>query len=99
MLKINELNWTFCQFSQDDCFVTIHQGGELAATGEVQDIYFVNVLKTIGTEQYQEIYQQSFLELPLAINHINQKFSHWKFVNQLEADKNNEGGCGSCVAH
>lgn len=105
MLKINELNWTFCQFTHDDCLAIINQGGDLGPDGDVIDLYYVNVLKMdpeFNAETnvlYKEIYQKSFTSLQLAISEINTKFSNWKFVNLLDEQLSKSGGCGSCVAH
>jgi hypothetical protein len=106
MLKINDLNWTFCQFKQDDCTAVIHQGGENTPDGEYVDLFYVNVLKQLTQEGelesslYKEIHQEVFPTLDDAINYINSKFSHWNFINQLsELQDKSSGGCGSCVAH
>lgn len=105
VLKINELNWTFCQFAQDDCVAQIHQGGDLAANGEFQDLYYVNTLKVfaegadLAINPHKELHQVIFHDLTSAMNHINSQFKHWKFVNLLDAVSQKGSGCDSCVAH
>ncbi len=105
MLKINELNWTFCQFAHEDCVAQIHQGGELSIQGDFQDLYYVNILKmnadgdNLEVNPHKEIHQAVFQDLPAALNHINSQFMHWKFINVLDEASKKSGGCGSCVAH
>ena len=100
MLKINELNWTFCQYTHKECRALIHSGGELDVNGQYCDLYYVNVLKNDAEDgtSIQELQQSIFSTLHEALEYINNKFHHWKFDNQL-AEKKDLGGCGSCVAH
>ncbi len=105
VLKINELNWTFCQFKHEDCFAAIHQGGDMTPDGEFVDVFYVNILK-IDSEfdeqthaAYKEIHQEVFPHIADALEYINSHFSHWKFVNLLEEHNEKSSGCGSCVAH
>ncbi len=105
MLKINELNWTFCLFGHEEYISQIHQGGELAENGDFQDIYYVNILKAnadgdnLEENPHKEIHQEIFYNLADALKHINSQFSHWKFINVLDETAKKSGGCGSCVAH
>lgn len=105
MLKINELNWSFCHFSLENCIAQINHGGDLGIHDEFQELFYVNVLKKDNEEQNmekvlpKEIYQETFSTLLEALNYININFSHWKFINLLDEQSEKSGGCGSCVAH
>ncbi len=54
-------------------------------------IYYVTIVDLDGNE----VEQQSFPNLSLAIDRLNASYGHWPFVDQTQS----EAGCGSCHAH
>jgi hypothetical protein len=101
VFKINELNWTFCQFTNESCVALVHFGGELDHDGNFKELYFVNTLKVYEqeTQSHQVLFQEMFKDLETALDYINLKYSHWNFINLLDEKSKKSGGCGSCVAH
>ncbi len=52
-------------------------------------VYWVSVLK----EEFEEVFQKEFEGLGLALQWINEKYSHWDFVDTTKAQ---DSGCDSC---
>jgi len=92
---ITAQNWTYTGFESSELLAFIHLGAAPAAsdTQEAKLLYLVTVLKSLE----EEVFQLEFDSLDLAIDAINQRYSHWEFKDRGE--RSDGGGCGSCAAH
>ena len=57
----------------------------------------VEYLVTVLDENQNEVYQQGFKELELAIEFANDRYGSWDF-SEL-SNKSSDDGCGTCEAH
>ena len=89
---VNAENWTYTGYKSSDLLVLIHLGAE-PSEGETKVLYLVTLLKN----QEEEVFQLEYSELSKAIDSINQRYSHWEFVDR--AERLDDGGCGTCSAH
>ncbi|MDH4468423.1 MAG: hypothetical protein QE271_10215 [Bacteriovoracaceae bacterium] len=102
-MKINQDNWTYCQFRQGDLRAVINLGADFdSEESEPRTIYIVNVLN----EHHRAIREDEFGSLEEAVQHINHTYKNvWPFENQLKTvnvgkeDDGHGGGCSSCQAH
>lgn len=98
MLKVSMINlenWTHCNYINNDfkAIISFGSGPELS---DDEFEYFVTVID----KNNNEIHQDAFNDLELAINHANSKYSDiWEFNDELVKPESSGGGCSTCVAH
>lgn len=89
---INSKNWNYTGYTNGDFKAIIG----MFAIPDAPDTagYTVTVLEN----ELKEISNQDFESLNAATQHINQKFSHWDFLD-LKEKQSGGSGCDSCTAH
>lgn len=93
-MAITVENWNFSYFKLQDTKAFISFCAQpIENTGEVSIQYAV----TVTDSDENELFQQNFTELPLAIAQINERYKNWEFFNLSE--RSDKGGCGTCSAH
>ncbi|GAB4019416.1 MAG: hypothetical protein Fur0010_21390 [Bdellovibrio sp.] len=92
---ITAQNWqvSFYRNDHQGALAFISCGAEPSTSGEIKELFFVTMT---NFDRDQEFFQQTFDNLEKAVNGINQKYSHWNFVDPSTP---NLSGCGSCEAH
>ena len=92
---INEENWTYSCYKNDNLKVFISFGGrESLDNKEIEYLYFV----TLTDLEHKEIFQSEHLQINEALNIINLKYSNWTFIDSLSLNTS-DSGCSSCSAH
>lgn len=65
------------------------------AQDEIEFLYFITILD----QENNEVFQEEFKSLDIAIHHINKKFSNYWDFQDLTKISDDKSGCSSCVAH
>ncbi len=88
--KFDLSNWNYAYYATEKQKALISLVGNNSKTGDVEFMYCPTVLD----EENHELFQAEFLSLSEAINFMNERYSHWNFM-----EKASSSGCGSCEAH
>ena len=93
---INQNNWDSCFYRNDQqakiAFISF--GAEPASNDNgFKELYFVSLTNFDRDEEY---FQQTFSDLEDAMTSLNQKYSHWTFI---DPENKTASGCRSCEAH
>jgi hypothetical protein len=52
---------------------------------------------TVTDHDYQELFQEDYFDLDLALEQLNKKYRHWDLI--IAGEKKSGDGCSSCHAH
>lgn len=90
---INEQNWDQSMYSsqQLNAFISLLAAPNENAPDQVRMEYGV----TLSDKEFKELNQKIFPSLPMAIDDLNNRYSHWK---EEVRGASGSGGCGSCEA-
>tara|TARA_B110000908_G_C9977708_1_gene324055 strand:- start:85 stop:372 length:288 start_codon:yes stop_codon:yes gene_type:complete len=95
MEKITSENWTFTGFKANELLALISLGAKpVVGSAEPDLVYFLTVMDDEGVD----VFQQEYSSLEMAIESINQKYSHWTFQDRAGSSSSGSG-CGDCAAH
>ena len=107
---IDAKNWTYCQYNSLKLKAFISLTGEpseaLDGNSHQSSEVKIGYTLTLTDEEFKEIYQETFSDLQMAADAINQKYGHWNLLNLLDGTVNGikensskDEGCDSCQAH
>ena len=92
-MKINEENWTYCQFTNSPLRAFI----SLGAAPQGENAACLQYLVTLTDGDYQELFQSIHPDLNEALGVINEKYGQWTFEDATKPASSS--GCSSCAAH
>lgn len=93
-MQIHQDNWTTARFQGPETLAFIALGAKPSKSGEAELVWSL----TVTDLEYQEIFQQSYSSLELALEQINKKYSHWTLTDAGLKIRDGDG-CSSCHAH
>ncbi len=92
-MKINQENWTHCQFTNIPLRAFVSLGAAPSGENEACLQYLV----TLTDGDYQELFQSIHHSLDEALTVLNEKYGQWSFEDATNPAS--ATGCSSCAAH
>jgi hypothetical protein len=91
--KLSLSNWNYSYYNSENfkALISVAAMPSEIETDQVSYLY----CPTVIDENNVEVFQKEFSSLLEAISFINERYSHWQFMNPTESSS----GCNSCTAH